>query len=56
MVGTFRIIYIHQGMHQNKMSGVILKRNLKHCLKIYNNSLLKKYMVALKCGVYNIVH
>ncbi len=30
---NFLIIYIHQGMHQNEMNGVILKRNLKHCLK-----------------------
>jgi hypothetical protein len=35
MVGIF--IYIHQGMHQNKMNGVILKRNLKHYLKTYKN-------------------
>jgi hypothetical protein len=30
MGGIFRIIYIHQKMHQNWMVGVIVKRNLKH--------------------------
>jgi len=37
MGGIFKIIYIHQRMHQNYMSGVILKRNLKHYLKTYKN-------------------
>jgi hypothetical protein len=56
MGGIFKIIYIDQIMHQNKMKGVILKRNLKHYLKTYKKLLLKKYMVALRCGVYIIDH
>jgi hypothetical protein len=43
-------------MHWNEMNGVMLKRNLKHYLKTYNNWLLRKYTMVFKCGVYNIDH
>jgi CCR4-NOT transcriptional regulation complex NOT5 subunit len=56
MGGIFRIIYIHQGMHQNWMTRVILKIKFKHYHKTYKNWLLRKYKVVLKCGVYNIGH
>jgi hypothetical protein len=35
---------------------VILKISLKHYQKTYKNWLIRKYMVVLKCGVYNIGH
>jgi hypothetical protein len=38
------------------MGGVISKINLKHYLKTHNNWLLRKYMMVLRCGVYNIDH